>query len=432
MKLVRRHRSQTLAGLIGILLVCGTILGGRVYNQYHGRKHYEAGVRLLEAKDFPHAREELAKAINFGYCSANDPLFHKASLEVELDRQGFISSLTVAISEGKYKEQISSLFRDADQALAERDWEFAADKYYGVLALDPENASALANLAIAKKEQYNALLPDRKVKLLEEGLVLCERALGIDSSRARTWNVKGVLLKMLGKFDEALAAYERARKLNPNDSYYWANIAQVNVLQRNLDLALENLNQGSVSVKPEEKGSCNVLRDLALVEFLRGETQAQTTIERARACDPTEKTLLVRARMRLLSDQPDFQAARDEVGAAERTVKEPHERQYTLRYLALANLRLKRFDHAVESANQAIALGDMPTYNKLILAVAEHHLGHKEKASLVFQEAIDAWPEDLKTEGEFRPSAIKGFLWFESADELFDLRSEIEGLLPPT
>ena len=344
-----------------------------------------------------------------------------------------VSAVAVRKSREREREStVQGLFSEAERLREAHEWSKAAATYNKVLSSDASHLMALVNLAIVRKEQYNAALPNVNVQFLTDGITLCERAIQLEPNNDRAWNTKGVLLKMSGRFDEAIEAYKRVRELKPDDPYYWANMAQVNVLQKDLDLALDNLHRASESVNPREKYSCNVLRDMALVEFMRGDSTAQSNIARAYKCDATERTLLVQARMRLISPQPDYQAARDETGAAVVTVQEREVQQFLMRYLALANLRLQRFAKARDCAEEALSLGDMPTYNKLIVALAEHRLGQLEKARQAFQESQAVWPEKLAEKGEYVPSAIKGFLWFESADELLALRSELERLLPPT
>jgi tetratricopeptide (TPR) repeat protein len=327
--------------------------------------------------------------------------------------------------------RVESFVADGDREHATENWNLAAQSYEEAIALDPNNVPALANLAIVKKEQYNASLPNADPKLLDEAVSLSTRVLAIDPTRTRAWNTKGVALKMQGKLDEAADAYGKATKLSPKDPYTWANLAAINVLRRQNDVALDNLQTAAQFAKPEEPYSCGVLRDLAVVQFLQKESQAADSIGRALTCNPRdEKSLLVSARLRLIAEENrNAEKARDEAAAAE--VFAGGKNGFIKRYLALAHLRLKRFDEAIAYAKGALELGDMKTYNQLIIAVAEANQQHTEAAKSASKEAQDSWPEGLKEAGEYDPSAEKGFLWFESADELWDLRSETDRLLAP-
>jgi len=321
---------------------------------------------------------------------------------------------------------VDSLVADGDRDSGAQKWDSAAESYNGALDIDRNCVPALANLARLKKEQYNASPPPADPKLLDEGVDLCTRALLLDPTRPRVWNTKGVLLKMQKKYDEAAAAYAKETELNPIDPYAWANLAAVNVLRRNLDLAEANLHTAEPFITPSEPNSCAILRDLAVVHLLRGSMEeafayAKSALE---DCDPkNELSLLVRARLQLIyPDRLNPEAALFDAGMADRGAggKNP----YIKRYLALACLRLKRFDEAAAKATEALSLSDMSTYDHLIIAVAEEHLGHAQAAQAALDSAIAAWPGDLQESGDYKPSAVRGFLWFELADELLSLRLE--------
>ena len=56
----------------------------------------------------------------------------------------------------------------------------------------------------------------------EEALAACDRALALDPNDA-SWNNKGNALNDLGRYEEALAAYDRALALDPNVAMAWNN-----------------------------------------------------------------------------------------------------------------------------------------------------------------------------------------------------------------
>ncbi len=66
----------------------------------------------------------------------------------------------------------------------------------------------------------------------------------------------------------------------------------------------------------------------------------------------------------------------------------------------------------------------MTTVDYFIIAMAESELGHPEEARQSYQQALDAWPEDLKDPRAIRVIAPTGVLWFESAEWLNQLRDE--------
>ncbi len=319
---------------------------------------------------------------------------------------------------------VESLLADGDREMGAGHWGAAVEAYQSALGIHPDSVPALANLAIAKKEQYNASVPHGDPELLGEAVELCTRALNLEPDRMRVWNTKGVLLKMQQRYDDAAEAYARATVLNPQDPYAWANLAAINVLRGRIEIAEENLHRAIEFVTPTDPYSCSILRDLGVVQLLQEDTSASETLEQALQCNPKdERSLLVRARIRLTaSEQINAEAARDDAAAADRL--SGGENAVVKRYLALACLRLGRNEEAIAHARAAIALGDMETYNQFIIAAAEKKLGRNDAAESALAAATAAWPDKLRKPGDYQPSAVKGFLWFEKANELTEQKHE--------
>ena len=72
----------------------------------------------------------------------------------------------------------------------------------------------------------------------------------------------------------------------------------------------------------------------------------------------------------------------------------------------------------------------MPTINHLIRAIAFARLDDLPSAREQLDQALTTWPDDLKGDGAFRPTADAGVLWFETAAELTALQHEAEALIP--
>lgn len=316
--------------------------------------------------------------------------------------------------------EVRSLLKEGIAAYDANQWEEAGVAYEQVTRLEPDNLHAIINLANVRIQQFNDV---GNKTFLDQAVDLCDRSLRIDPENMVALNHKGVALKIQGKLEEALESYQRAVVIDPNTFYTWANLAAINVLLRDLRSAEENLRKAASFVTPEMPMSCGVWRDLAVVQLLQRQPEASSTIARAMACNKDAKSLLVSARLRLNANEPkSAQVARDEAAAADILVDAKS--GLVKRYLALANLRLHRFDEAIAYAKEAIKLDDMQTYNQLIIAVAEGYLGNEEASESAWKEAQDAWPEKLQNDSDYVPSAEKGFLWFESARDLLLLRSE--------
>ena len=146
-------------------------------------------------------------------------LRHKAGLIASLSIIGLVATVLLG-SSLLQREHVQRLLADAKGYEAGKDWNSAAEVYQKVLSRDNHNIEALANLARMKKELYNKQLdtgsPD--IRLLTDGLVLCDRALAIEPSEDSVLNTKGLLLKILGRYGEAIIAYRKVIDLHPRAS----------------------------------------------------------------------------------------------------------------------------------------------------------------------------------------------------------------------
>ena len=97
-----------------------------------------------------------------------------------------------------------------------------------------------------------------------------------------------------------------------------------------------------------------------------------------------------------------------------------------LQYLALARLRLGRYEQAIAEARQAIELGGEVTFNSLVLTVAYNHVGNAEAGIVSYERAEQAWPEELRKAGAVRRRRHQGIFWYDSADEYLALAREAD------
>src|SRR5262249_1488403 len=126
----------------------------------------------------------------------------------------------------------------------------------------------------------------------EESLAAYDRALALDSESAYLWENKGDSFEALGRHEEALAAYERALALEPDDAGVWRAKAQP--LQRlgRLDEAISAANyliDHALSLEPSYTAlarawaiKANALRNL------RRNAEALEAYDRAVAIDPKD------------------------------------------------------------------------------------------------------------------------------------------------
>lgn len=90
-------------------------------------------------------------------------------------------------------------------------WPDGLAAYERALAIRP-------NDAVAWNNKGNTL---RGLTHFEEALAAYDRALALDPNYANAWNGKGSALRSLGHYEEALVAYDRALDLSPTDAHTW-------------------------------------------------------------------------------------------------------------------------------------------------------------------------------------------------------------------
>ena len=95
-------------------------------------------------------------------------------------------------------------------------FEDAARDYARGLLLTPEDVNGWSVFAgvLNRLERY------------DEAIAAADRAIEIDASSETAWYHKGNALFALGRFEDALAAYSHASGIYPNDRYSWTDRAK--------------------------------------------------------------------------------------------------------------------------------------------------------------------------------------------------------------
>ncbi len=406
LKFARRHKVPVIAGVIIVLLIT---VGSAWVNVERSRRAAEVAQerqRTQEASERQRKAEERRRDA--------DDRRRKAEME------SIIQEALRAEKTGDLNLAVSNL-------------RYALDEY------DENHARALGNLARMLKEKYNRV-DYENTELLKEAMECCEKAIRLastekeDENLARYNNLKGVLLKKLGRYDEALEFYSGAIDLNENDDAAWENLAVTYALKNDLDAAEQNMREATRLVGDQKGKMCETSwRSLASLLLFQENSDAFTAVEQALDCRSDDQwSTLISARVRLLlPGYTDSQAAWAAADFAHRKRTErsiPYAR-YATRLLAIANLREERFGDARRLANKAIDAGDMESINRIILAIAEADAGNFGLGRDALAQALVSWPPDLTEPGQFRVEAPEGVLWFETANELLGLKAEAESLL---
>ena len=327
---------------------------------------------------------------------------------------------------GRLKEEVKGLIHQGRIHTDNGEWELGVEVFSRALEIDPQSWRASGNLARHYKAWLNSL-PRPRESLLQEGHAAADHALLHNPDSAGVWNVKGVLLKKEGKLDEALSAFEKAIGLK--DDYYpaWSNRGLVYALKNNIEEAEHHLRKIAELAEGESEYEGEVYRRLASLELHLGRPGAAENIGKAlkrRPGDPI--TFMVSARVKLqLGGKENINKAREHAAAAYSNAEQQELFDPRIdRIFALAELRYGDLGAAIEHAEAAIEQGDMETINLLILAIANARQGNPDEAGRFIEQAERAWPEKLRDKGDYYATGEKGILWFESADELIQLRDE--------
>jgi serine/threonine protein kinase/predicted negative regulator of RcsB-dependent stress response len=305
-------------------------------------------------------------------------------------------------------------------------------------AIDPHNVDHWEGLLWAQLGYVNSLASgEDPTPWLEEAERVSRKALRIDPHSIPTLNYRATIFKKLGRYAEAVDVFQIVTAMpmekyaeDPNYKAAWANLGILQALNRDLEAAHRNMVRGT-EMFGSEKGeyAASSWRNLAALELQMGNVaRAAEHIQRAVVCKSDEPTsLILRARLRLLAQGQDDAALFDLNRVEEELEVKTDGRVKRLKALAL--LRKGELKAAMDAAQQAVELKDLPTINRLLIALAQAKSGNRVEAREYLQSAISSWPADLQQPGSYRVTAEKGELWFESADELHRLRTEAGRLL---
>lgn len=328
--------------------------------------------------------------------------------------------------------QIRALNEQGRLDVKDERWEQAQVAFRDALALKPNDLRTLVTFVWMKLQQFKHQPDQTTTEALQEVDMLCLRVLDIDPDHRYALNYHGILLKKMHRYGDAIAVSRELVAKHPDFFDAWTNLGAYYALVGELQASVECLRRGTELAKRQgtenPKQVALAWRNQAALELVLSKPEAGASLEAALQANPRDViSCLLRVRLHLRdSQQVNVKEALYEANYADRLAEELNPKAKRMR--ALVHLRAGEADRAIEQAGAALKLGDMPTINHLILAIAHARKGNSLEARRHLSTAQSTWPEAIKDNG-IVATYDEGVLWFESAAELRELRAEAEETL---
>jgi tetratricopeptide (TPR) repeat protein len=333
--------------------------------------------------------------------------------------------------------KVNGLTDRANQLGREKRFTEATDLMKEALDLRPNHALAWSSFCWLQREWLDHDRSMRTRERLDDAEKTCRRALELDPENVYTTNYLAHVFRMLGRPQEAVQLYKSILDRSPEYYFVWSSLGATYASMGDLNLAEESLQKGAETAKKMESGSETkwvgmTLRNLASLELHLKKPDA--AIHAALALEVYDKdpaTLALVARIEMEKSPTNFEPIIERIQNADFMASGAD--PLILRIRSFVHLWAGQFEHARDYARKALEGKDEPaTHARLILAVALAQLKDSAVARDALHIAIQEWPEDLREPSAYRATIEKGVLWFESAEELFQLRDQAERLIAAT
>jgi DNA-binding SARP family transcriptional activator/TolB-like protein len=182
------------------------------------------------------------------------------------------------------------------------------------IALDPQSAVAIANLAHAQGMRFYRW---------DEALSGLRRAAALEPWRATIWNQLGTTLRRMGRFDESVAAFRRAQGLDPLSRHYYRQIAYAFRCAGHYDSALVAIRKGlalggrypeghrmAAEILAGLERYDDALTELGLMAREAGNSAMAATLNGARGKAGWERVMIADASRRLNASPPNVLTGR--------------------------------------------------------------------------------------------------------------------------
>lgn len=322
-------------------------------------------------------------------------------------------------------ERVTALIADATEHMKSSNWKKADENLLEALREESQNKEALLYRAIVKKELFNSLGKEADPKLLAEADELCRRVLAMDPKFESALNTHGVILKKLGKMEEAVVAYTTLIGLNSSKYSAWSNLALIHAQQGDLARAEQELKTATGLTRPDDVYAADPWRNLAAIHLHAGRvSEAVVCLEEALKRNKNDiGSWLLKARTQLPTNPAE---ALQSAGYAQFISNGMEPRSFRLQ--ALATLRQGRPEEAVSLVAQAESHGDELCLCAAIGALAHSAAGRPDQARIRLADAERALPAALRRPGDYVVATDRGVLWFETYEEFDALRTEARRL----
>ncbi len=336
--------------------------------------------------------------------------------------------------QARKREQVKALTKSALSDTLLLSFTAAEQQLEQALEVDPDNVNALIMLAWSKIDHNEADPENAGVQTLKEVDRICERVSQLDPHNAQAWYYRGTARKRLGEYSGAIEAFTKAIErfeyttdVEGQEFASWSNLGAVYLTSGDLVQAKECLLKATEKEVVGEKQSgysAQAWRNLAALELFLREPSAVESISKAIAANRSDVlSRVIRARIKLeLAEYLDIEGGLIAAKTADDLATEEDPKAKRIR--AVAHLRNDQFREAVEQAQLALELKDMPTVNHLIIATAKAKSGDRAGAQEHLETAEKSWPDNLREPGAYVATLGSGDLWIDSADELLRLKEE--------
>lgn len=253
------------------------------------------------------------------------------------------------------------------------------------LKLDPNYGPAEAGLGETYWYQYDRTKQKRWIPMAQQA---CAKAIEMGNAGAEGHMCLGTIENGTGQFEKAAEQFTQAVQLDPVNDQAYSNLAGAYQNLNQLDKA-EDTYKRAIGVRPEYSGGYTAL---GVFYYNQAEyDKAQAMFEKAVAINPGSYRDYSNLGGALLYENKDEDATR----ALEKSIAiRPAYDAYT--NLAVAYLRLRKFDQAAETTQEALKLDDSDYQTWGNLGDCFYFGGHRASAMEAYRKAISMAEQRLK------------------------------------